>query len=311
MAMTGVLRPGHAQIRVLDLEEGVCHYRDVLGLVETGRDAQGRVYLKCWDERDHSSVILRQADRAGIDFFAFKVLDKATLDKLEADLQAYGVSTERIPAGELLETGERVRFEIPSGHQIELYAEKKAVGNGLQVLNPAPWTKASENGIAPVRLDHCLLYGPNVAAVQKLFTEVLGFYLVERVLTPDGAGNAAIWLSCSHKVHDIAFVEHAEPGKLHHLSFLLESWDEVLRAADIMSMNNVPIDIGPTRHGITRGCTIYAWDPSGNRFETFMGGYQPYPDYEMTTWSFDGLGSGGGLDYPQRKLHETFLSVVT
>jgi len=311
MAMTGVLRPGHAQIRVLDIEEGVRHYRDVLGLVETGRDAQGRVYLKCWDERDHHSVILRQADRAGIDFFAFKVLDKATLNKLEADLQAYGVSTERIPAGELLETGERVRFEIPSGHKIELYAEKTAVGNGLQVLNPAPWTKASENGIAPVRLDHCLLYGPNVAAVQKLFTEVLGFYLVERVLTPDGAGNVAIWLSCSHKVHDIAFVEHAEPGKLHHLSFMLESWDEVLRAADIMSMNNVPIDIGPTRHGITRGCTIYAWDPSGNRFETFMGGYQPYPDYEMTTWSFDGLGSGGGLDYPQRKLHETFLSVVT
>lgn len=311
MAMTGVLRPGHAQIRVLELEEGVRHYRDVLGLVETGRDGQGRVYFKCWDERDHSSVILRESDRAGIDFFGFKVLDKATLDKLEADLQAYGVSTERIPAGELLETGERVRFQIPSGHFIELYAEKTAVGNGLQVQNPAPWTKASENGIAPVRLDHCLLYGPNVAAVQKLFTEVLGFYLVERVLTPDGEGNAAIWLSCSHKVHDIAFVEHAEPGKLHHLSFLLESWDEVLRAADIMSMNNVPIDIGPTRHGITRGCTIYAWDPSGNRFETFMGGYQPYPDYEMTTWTFDGLGSGGGLDYPQRKLHETFLTVVS
>ena len=311
MAMTGVLRPGHGQIRVLDLEEGVRHYRDVLGLVETGRDAQGRVYLKCWDERDHHSVVLRQADHAGIDFFGFKVLDKATLDKLDADLIAYGVKTERIPAGEMMETGERVRFEIPSGHLIELYAEKTAVGNGLQVVNPAPWTKASENGIAPVRLDHCLLYGPNIAAVQKLFTEVLGFYLVERVLAPDESGNVAIWLSCSHKVHDIAFVEHPEPGKLHHMSFLLESWEEVLRAADIMSMNQVPIDIGPTRHGITRGCTIYAFDPSGNRFETFMGGYQPYPDYEPTTWSFDGLGAGGGLDYPQRKLHESFLSVVS
>ncbi|MDE2585664.1 MAG: catechol 2,3-dioxygenase [Betaproteobacteria bacterium] len=311
MAMTGVLRPGHAQIRVLDLEAAVHHYRDVMGLVETGRDAQGRVYLKCWDERDHNSIILRQADRAGIDFFAFKVLDKATLEKLDADLQAYGVKTERIPAGELLETGERVRFEIPSGHLIELYAEKTAVGNGLQVLNPAPWTKASEHGIAPVRLDHCLLYGPNIAAVQKLFTEVLGFYLVERVLTPDNDGNAAIWLSCSHKVHDIAFVEHPEPGKLHHLSFMLESWEEVLRAGDIMAMNKVPLDIGPTRHGVTRGCTIYAWDPSGNRFETFMGGYQPYPDYEPTTWSFEGLGEGGGLDYPQRKLHETFLTVVS
>ncbi|NMG64804.1 catechol 2,3-dioxygenase [Azoarcus indigens] len=311
MALTGVLRPGHAQLRVLNLEEGVHHYRDVLGMVETGRDEQGRVYLKCWDERDHNSLVLREADQAGIDFVGFKVLDKATLDKLEGDLRAYGLATERIPAGELLATGERVRFRLPSGHDIELYAEKRAVGNGLQVLNPAPWTKASENGIAPVRLDHCLLYGPNIAEVQKIFCDVLGFYLVERVLTPDGAGNVAIWLSCSHKVHDIAFVEHPEPGKLHHLSFLLESWEEVLRAADIMAMNNVTVDIGPTRHGVTRGCTIYAWDPSGNRFETFMGGYQPYPDYEPTTWTFDGLGAGGGLDYPQRKLHESFLSVVT
>ena len=44
MAMTGVLRPGHAQVRVLNLEESVHFYRNVLGLVETGRDAQGRVY---------------------------------------------------------------------------------------------------------------------------------------------------------------------------------------------------------------------------------------------------------------------------
>ena len=93
MAMTGVLRPGHAQVRVLDLEESVRFYRDVLGLVETGRDAQGRVYFKCWDERDHSSYVIREADRAGIDFFGFRVLDVATLDKFDADLQAYGLKT--------------------------------------------------------------------------------------------------------------------------------------------------------------------------------------------------------------------------
>jgi catechol 2,3-dioxygenase len=309
MAMTGVLRPGHAQIRVLDLEEGVRHYRDIMGLVETGRDAQGRVYLKCWDERDHNSVILRQADTAGLDFFGFKVLDVATLDKLDADLQAYGLKTERIPAGEMLETGERVRFQLPSGHFIELYAKKTVVGNGSPTINPPPWNADSERGIAPVRLDHALLYGPNVAEVQKIFTEVLGFYLVERVLNPEGNANLAIWLSCSHKVHDIAFAEYPEPGKLHHCSFMMESWEEVLRAGDIMSMHKVPVDIGPTRHGVTRGCTIYAWDPSGNRFETFMGGYQPYPDYETLTWTFDNFGQG--LDYPQRKLHETFLTVVS
>jgi len=309
MALTGVIRPGHAQLRVLDLEAAVKHYKDVLGLVETGRDGQGRVYFKAWDERDHSCLILRKAERAGIDFFGFKVLDKATLDKLEGDLRAYGLKTERIPAGELLETGERVRFEIPSGHLIELYAEKTEVGNGLPEVNPAPWNAQSEHGIAPVRFDHGLLYGPNIAEVKKIFIEVLGFYLVERVTGPDGKSEAAIWLSCSHKSHDIAFAEYPEPGKLHHLSFLIESWEKVLRGGDIMSMNNVPVDIGPTRHGVTRGMTIYAWDPSGNRFETFCGGYQPYPDWSPRTWTFDNFGQG--LDFPQRKLHETFLTVVT
>ena len=309
MAMTGVLRPGHMQLRVLDLEEGVNHYKNVVGLVETGRDAQGRVYFKAWDERDHNSLILREADEAGMDFFAFKVVDAATLDKLDADLKAYGVSTERIPAGELLETGERVRFPIPSGHFIELYAEKTDVGNGMKYVNRDPWNASAEKGIAPVRLDHCLLYGPDIEKVQKLFVDVLGFYLVEHVLMEDGVTDLAIWLSCSHKAHDIALVRHPEPGKLHHVSFLLDTWEKVLRAADIMSMNRVSIDIGPTRHGVTRGTTIYAFDPSGNRFETFCGGYQPYPDYAPITWTWDEVGAG--VFYHDRKLNERFLTVVS
>lgn len=68
MAMTGVLRPGHAQLRVLDMDESVKFYTDVMGLVETGRDASGRVYFKTRAERDHNSIVLRRADRAGLDF---------------------------------------------------------------------------------------------------------------------------------------------------------------------------------------------------------------------------------------------------
>lgn len=309
MAMTGVLRPGHAQIRMLDLEEGVHFYRDILGLVETGRDAQGRVYFKGWDERDHHSLILRQADRAGLDFFGFRVLDKETLDQLERDLQAFGLTTERVPAGEMLATGERVRFTLPSGHVIELYAEKEHVGNGLPLVNPGPWPEESEHGIAPFRMDHCLLYGPNMAQVYEIFSKVLGFRISESVGTPDGTGTAAYFLSCSHKAHDIAFVEFPEPGRLHHVSYRVDTWEKVLRSADIMGKNKVPIDIGPTRHGVTRGTTIYAWDPSGNRFETFCGSYEPYPDWEPIRWTWEEFGHG--LDYPTGKLHESFLTIVT
>lgn len=308
MSMTGVLRPGHAAIRVLDLEEGVNFYKNVLGLLETGRDNQGRVYFKAWDERDHNSLVIRQADRPGIDFFAFKVQSKAVLEKLDADLKAYGVVTERIPAGEMLHTGERVRFKIPTGHLIELYAEKTDVGNGMPYVNPETWVPDLK-GIAPVRMDHCLLYGGDIDATRKLFEEVLGFSLVERILMEDGKTDLAIWLTCSIKAHDIAFVRHPEDGKLHHVSFLLESWEQVLKAADLMSMNRVSIDMGPTRHGVTRGTTIYAFDPSGNRFETFCGGYQWYPDMQPITWTFDNVGAG--VFYHDRKLNPAFLSVVT
>ncbi len=309
MAMTGVLRPGHAQIRALDLEEGVRFYRDVLGLLEVGRDKQGRVYFKTWDERDHNSFVLRQSDRAGIDFFGFKVLDRKTLDRLDSDLRAWGVPTERIPAGEMLETGERVRFRIPAGHLIELYAEKTDVGNCQPYVNPAPWVKEAQNGVAPLRMDHCLLYGGDIDRTRKLFEEALGFSLVERVLMQDGKSDLAIWLTASHKAHDIAFVRHPEDGKLHHVAFLLDTWEQVLRAADILSMNKVSIDIGPTRHGITRGTTIYAFDRSGNRFETFCGGYQWYPDMKPITWTFDEVGTG--IFYHDRKLNDRFLGVVT
>ena len=98
MALTGVTRPGHVQLRVLDLAAAKNFYGNVLGLVETGTDAQGRVYYKAWDERDHSSVIIRQADSAGMDFIGYKVLNKAELERLEAGVRAFGIETRRIPA---------------------------------------------------------------------------------------------------------------------------------------------------------------------------------------------------------------------
>ena len=52
MAINGVLRPGHVAIRVREMDAAVRHYTEVLGLIKT-RDAQGRVFLKAWDEHDH------------------------------------------------------------------------------------------------------------------------------------------------------------------------------------------------------------------------------------------------------------------
>ena len=315
MALTGVLRPGHVSIRVLELEPAVKHYRDVLGLIEVARDAQNRVYLKGWDEQDHSSVILREADEAGMDYMGWKVDSPATLKKLAADVEASGLATEMswVPAGELLATGERFRFTVPTGHVMELYAQKDIVGNNCgtdgQDVNPDPWPD-NLKGIAPSRFDHCLLYGDDLDGTVKLFMEVLGFGLAEKVcLSENKDFMIGAFLSCSNKAHDVAFIRQPVKGKFHHASCELRSWEQVLRAGDILSRTKTSIDIGPTRHGITRGETIYFFDPSGNRNEVFAGGYIYYPDKPPITWYDESLGPA--IFYHDRKLNEAFLSVFT
>ncbi|HRH87403.1 MAG TPA: VOC family protein, partial [Rubrivivax sp.] len=92
--------------------------------------------------------------------------------------------------------------------------------------------------------------------------------------------------------HDIAFLPGPAAG-IHHASFFLDSWDEVLKAADVMAKKKVRIDVTPTRHGITRGQTIYFFDPSGNRNETFAGlGYLAQPDRPVNTWTEENLWRG-------------------
>ncbi|MCX7070666.1 MAG: catechol 2,3-dioxygenase [Gammaproteobacteria bacterium] len=310
MAMTGVLRPGHVALRVLDLEQAVHHYTEVVGLAEVMRDAQGRVFFKAWDEADHHSVVLRKADEAGMDYMGWRVDSDATLDRLAGELEASPLATEIswIDAGEHPHTGRRFRFTIPTGHVMELYAHRDVTGCATGYLNPEPWPD-DLRGMAPSRFDHCLLYGDDLDGTVELFTKILGFNLAEQVVAGPDRLQIAAFLSCSNKAHDVAFIRQPMKNKFHHCSFLLGSWNEVLKAADIISKKKVSLDLGPTRHGITRGETIYFFDPSGNRNEVFSGGYIWYPDKPTITWTDDQLGPA--IFYHDRKLNEAFLSVVT
>ncbi len=303
-----LLRPGHISIRVLDLEAAVWHYAEVIGLIETARDDERRrVYLKGWDEHDHHSVVLREADTPGMDYMAFKVDSPRTLEQLGRGVEDFGCKLESIPAGEHKATGERIRFEIPFGHKIELYAEKDKVGNGMPTINPGMWPDGLK-GMQPTRFDHCQLHGVDLDNTVDLFTRVLGFGLVEQVV--DGDQMVAAFLSCSTKQHDIAFIRDLDhPAGFHHAMFYLNTNEEVLRAADIITMHDVSLDIGPTRHGVTRGVTIYFFDPSGNRNEVSTGGYIYYPDTPTLTWTMDNIGTA--IFYWRRTLHERFMGVMT
>jgi catechol 2,3-dioxygenase len=308
MAMTGVLRPGFIQIRVLDMGKALTHYVDRIGLELVGTEADGRVYLKGFDEFDRHSVILREADAPGFEVMAFKVASDADLDTFHKRLQGMDLEVDRVPAGEQPGLGRRIGFTLPSGHRIELYAECARAAKHPPVINPDVW-HSMPNGMKATRFDHALLYGPDVARVKEIFEQALDFRTAEYVETPDAKGYLGVWLSCGTKAHDIAFVECPEKNKFHHVSFMLDTWQDVATAADIISVYDIPLDIGPTRHGITRGQTIYFFDPSGNRNEVFAGGYTYYPDNPTRYWEADQLGKG--IFYYDRRLNEAFLSVYT
>ncbi|ATG48127.1 catechol 2,3-dioxygenase [Celeribacter ethanolicus] len=306
MSQEGLLRPGIIQLRVLDMDEAITHYRDRIGLDFVSQEADGRVYLKAFDEFHRHSVVLREADSAGIDFFAFKADGQEAVDGFRKRIEEYGVDVTDVAEGEMPGTGKRISFMIPSGHRIDIYADMDLSETAPETHNPYVW-KDEPRGMRAQRLDHCLLYGPNLPEVEKFFTEVLDFHIPERVDLPDGT--LAIWMTVSNKAHDIAFVNHPEPGKLHHVAFFLEDWNDIGHAADVMTRYDISRDIGPTRHGITRGQTIYFFDPSGNRNEVFCGGYTAYKDHPTRVW--DGNHVGRGIFYYERQMNDAFLSVVT
>lgn len=306
MAINGVLRPGFVQIRVLDMPKALEHYIDRLGLHKVTVGSDGRVYLKAEDEFDHHSVVLRQSDNTGIDLLAFKVASEADLEHYEKSISDYGYAIDHVLAFEQPGIGRRLGFQIPSGHRIELYAHTDFSEPKPATHNPDIWI-SDPHGMAPQRFDHVLLYGPEIDQCSDFFKTVLGFKLVEDIVKDDE--QIAVWLSCGMKAHDIAFVKHPEPGKLHHISFKLADWAAIGHAADIMGRYNISIDVGPTRHGVTRGQTIYFFDPFGNRNEVYAGGYDFYPDNPVRHWDAEKIGKA--IFYYEGKLNNAFLTVLT
>jgi len=105
MALKGVLRPGYIQIRVLDMDAAIKHYVDHIGLHEVSREADGRVYLRAWDEFDRHSVILRRADMPGMDYVGFKVASDADLDSFHHRIEELARRLKRFPRASSLVSG--------------------------------------------------------------------------------------------------------------------------------------------------------------------------------------------------------------
>ena len=282
MSSPGILRLSHATVRVPDLELALAYYAEVVGLVVTGRDSK-RAYLKGWDEQQHHSLILQQAPTYGLNSLTFKVFEESELTRLAERIAKVGIAVERFEPGVVAEaSGATIRFTSPSGHVVDLEWGQGQVGNGLSLINPPP-APLGLIGMHPPRLDHIFLLCENVDAATAFFRDVLEFRLTEHIVAADGH-QLATFLERTHTPHDVAFLTGPDGG-FHHLAFWVDEWNDLRTAADTCAYHGVTIDAGPTRHGATRGCGLYFFDPAGNRNEVYTGGYHFDPDDEPTVWT--------------------------
>jgi len=303
----GVIRLGYVHLRVTDLNEARRHYEDILGL-KVVHEEFGKLYLKAWDEWDHHHLVLEEGG-TGLSKFGFKVTGPESLEKFEKSIAAFGCTVNRMSKGENYAVGEGLRTELPSGHVMELYYEIEYVGTEVGTLNPQPRPRELR-GIGAPALDHMLLSAERPDILERFFTECMDFRVSERVVSELGEDGELIgtWMFVTHKTHDIAFIQ-GKDKMFHHMGYKLLDWSAIRHAGEILGMNDVSVGFGPDIHGLSRGQTIYFFDPAGNRNEVFAGGYEAFRDWPTITWTSDQLLRAVG--HIGREMKENHFTVLT
>ncbi len=280
-----VAHVGHVELFTPKPDESLKFFTTVVGLHETTREGDS-VYLRAWGDYERHTLKLTAHSTSGLGHVGLRVRDPGTLQQLVARLGAHGVD------GRWLEDsmhGPAYRCETPDGHAIELYFETQRFVPSADVATafknqPQRYVP---RGIAPRRLDHLNVLAREVTPSRRFFHELLGLRLTEQIVFDDGTEMGA-WLAATNKSYDLAITRDRSGarGRLHHLTYSMDSREDVLRAADILRDADVPIETGPHKHTIGQTFFLYCCEPGGNRFEIGSGGYLILdPDWTPVVWT--------------------------
>ncbi len=96
---------------------------------------------------------------------------------------------------------------------------------------------------------------------------------VSEQIVLDSGEHAGSWLYSGQKSYELVYTVDStnSRGRLHHLAFLVDTREEILRAADIYIDNDIYIEGGPAKHAIQQTFFLYCYEPGGNRIEVCTG----------------------------------------
>jgi catechol 2,3-dioxygenase len=278
---------GHVELLTPKPEESLRFFVEVLGLTESGRQGDS-VFLRGWDDYERYSLQLTASHTSGLGHAAFRTRSAAALERRVAALRGAGHAVER--EDNAFGHGPAFRFRDPDGHVFELYWETEWFAPPPD-QRPALKNQAQRfpaRGVNARRIDHFNCLAVDVASCRGFFERLLGFRCTERIVLDDGT-EAGMWLTATNKSYDFAFTReaHGMPGRFHHLTFALDSREDVLRAADIFLEHGVFIETGPHKHAVQQTFFLYVYEPGGNRIEVANAGARLVlaPDWKTIVWT--------------------------
>ncbi|MBV9520813.1 MAG: catechol 2,3-dioxygenase [Hyphomicrobiales bacterium] len=278
---------GHLELLTPKPEESLRFFIDVMGMTESGRRG-GSVYLRAFDDYERYSLQLTASPSSGLGHAAFRARSPQALQRRVKAIEESGAAI-GWHEGELGH-GPAFRFHDPDGHVIELYYETQWY-EAPDALRPALKNQAQRfpaRGVNVRRLDHFNCLAVDVRANREYFERYLGFRLTEQIVLDSGE-EAGMWLTATNKSYDFAYTKeaHGVKGRFHHITYALDSREDVLRAADIFLEAGVPIETGPHKHAVQQTFFLYVFEPGGHRVEVANAGARLVlaPDWKPIRWS--------------------------
>ena len=269
-----------------DVQASVDFYVEQVGLTVVDR-IDGAVYLRCWGDYYAYSVVVIPGDEPSLDTMAWRTSSAEALDEAAKRIEEAGVQGEWT---EVPSIGRAYRFTGPWGHSMTLHWDvtrhHDTDGDAASIYPDRPSRRSSVAG-APRQLDHVTIATSDVDAFAKWYNDVLGFRIMARTVLDEAPISVFSVLTTNEKSHDLGVVldGSTRAGRVNHYAFWVDTREELLIAADVLLENGVPIEYGPSIHGIGEQNFLYYREPSSLRIELNTGGYRNYvPDWEPNTW---------------------------
>ncbi len=230
----------HLELLTPKFDESRDFFINVMGMTQSAEKGDS-VYLRGWDDYERYSLKLTASKTSGLKHVAYRCRSPQALERRAAALKGSGFDIGWTDGD--VGHGKTFVCKDPDDHVVELYYEtewyqappeqKPALKNQAQRF-PA-------RGCNVRRLDHWNGLAVDIKANRDFLRELSRLPPHrDRSCSNDGS-EAAIWMTATNKSYDFAYTrDHTgTKGRFHHITYALDTREEILRAADIFLENGV------------------------------------------------------------------------